>query len=60
MTVVTGAVVEYAPSHHRSIRRANDFTLDDRPWAWHLLPLHLVSALAFTAIMVSVANNAET
>ena len=40
MTAVAGAVVEgYALSHHRRIHRADDFTLGDRLWAWHLLPL---------------------
>jgi hypothetical protein len=58
MTVISSAAVdEYADSQHRCTRRADDFTLADRVWAWYLLPLHLISALAFTAIMVFVINN---
>jgi hypothetical protein len=58
MTVISSAAVdEYADSQHRCTRRADDCTLADRVWAWYLLPLHLISALAFTAIMVFVINN---
>jgi hypothetical protein len=44
MTVVTGAVVEeYAPSHHRCIRCADDFTLGDRLWGQQLAELPAVN-----------------
>lgn len=58
MTVVPSAAVDECPHiHHRCIRRADDSTLADYLWAWYLLPLHLISALAFTVIMVSVLDN---
>jgi hypothetical protein len=58
MTVVPSAAVDECPHiHHRCIRRVDDSTLADHLWAWYLLPLHLISALAFTVIMVSVINN---
>jgi hypothetical protein len=58
MMVVPSAAVDEGPHiHHRCIRRADDSTLADHLWARYLLPLHLISALVFTAITVSVIND---
>lgn len=57
-TAISSAfVVDGQNDHHRCYRREDDRTLGDRLWAWYLLPLHLISALVFTAIMVFVVNN---
>jgi hypothetical protein len=50
-------IVDSQSDRHRCYRRKDDHTLGDRLWAWYLLPLHLISALLFTAIMVFVVNN---
>ena len=58
MTVISSAVVcDYPDTHHKCTRRADDESLGDRLWAWYLLPLHLTSAVIFTAVMVFVVNN---
>jgi hypothetical protein len=55
----SASVVDSHNDHHQCYRREDDRTLGDQLWAWYLLPLHIVSALVFTAIMVFVVNDRD-